>query len=210
MKKSTKIAIIVIALIVVIAVVIAVVMNLNKGAKKDDESTKPEGVSANQGESKETSNLRIANDEDLEDLIEEIYDGVDDLPALQTQVIDVADEDYVQAFTGLENGEDLEYLVVSEPLINARAYSLVIAKVQDGVNANKIAEEMNEKIDQRKWICVSAEKVYSTSSGDIVFLVMSDEETAKPVYDKFKELAGSVGKEYVKEAPEIELEPDMY
>ena len=64
---------------------------------------------------------------------------------------------------------------------------------------------MSEQIDTRKWICVSAEKLYATNSGDVVCLVMSNEEWAKPVYDGFKELAGQVGEEYTKteELPEL-------
>lgn len=197
MKKSTKIAIIAVAIVLVIAIIVAIVLGVNSN-KDNQKTTEPSKL----GE--------ITSAEDLEKLIDKIYEGNENLPGLQTQAVEVADDITVNMLTGLEGGQDLEYLVVSEPLINAQAYSLVIAKVKEGVDANKIAKEMNEKIDQRKWICVSAEKVYSTSSGDIVFLVMSNEETAKPVYDKFKELAGTVGEEYVKEEPEIDLPPEMY
>lgn len=197
MKKSTKIAIIAVAIVLVIAIIVAIVLGVNSN-KDNQKTTEPSKL----GE--------ITSAEDLEKLIDKIYEGNENLPGLQTQAVEVADDITVNMLTGLEGGQDLEYLVVSEPLINAQAYSLVIAKVKEGVDANKIAKEMNEKIDQRKWICVSAEKVYSTSSGDIVFLVMSNEETAKPVYDKFKELAGTVGEEYVKEEPEIGLPPEMY
>lgn len=198
MKKSTKIAILVIAILAIIAVVVAVVMNLNKGNSDDKKGT-------------ESSQLgEIASAEDLEKIIDKLYEGKEDnLPALQTQQIETTDDVVVNMLTGLENGQDLEFLVASEPLMSSQAYSLVIAKVKSGVDANKIAEKMNENVDQRRWICVSAEKVYSTSSGDVVFLIMSNEETAKPIYDKFKSLAGTVGKEYVKEEPEIELPPEM-
>lgn len=198
MKKSTKIAILVIAILAIIAVVVAVVMNLNKGNSDDKKGT-------------ESSQLgEIASAEDLEKIIDKLYEGKEDnLPALQTQQIETTDDVVVNMLTGLENGQDLEFLVASEPLMSSQAYSLVIAKVKSGVDANKIAEKMNENVDQRRWICVSAEKVYSTSSGDVVFLIMSSEETAKPIYDKFKSLAGTVGKEYVKEEPEIELPPEM-
>lgn len=198
MKKSTKIAILVIAILAIIAVVVAVVMNLNKENNDDKKGT-------------EASKLgEIASTQDLEKIIDKLYEGREDnLPALQTQQIEVTDDITVNMLTGLESGQDLEYLVASEPLMSSQAYSLVIAKVKNGVDANKVAKEMNEKVDQRKWICVSAEKVYSTSSGDVVFLIMSSEETAKPIYDEFKSLAGTVGKEYVKEEPEIELPPEM-
>lgn len=196
MKKSTKIAILVIAILAIIAVVVAVVINLNKRNNDDKKDANQLG--------------EIASAQDLEKIIDKLYEGREDnLPALQTQQIEVTDDITVNMLTGLQSGQDLEFLVASEPLISSQAYSLVIAKVKNGVDANKIAKNMNDNVDQRKWICVSAEKVYSTSSGDVVFLIMSSEETAKPIYEKFKSLAGTVGKEYVKEEPEIELPPEM-
>ena len=94
--------------------------------------------------------------------------------------------------------------------MTSQAYSLVLAKVKAGINANEIAKQMSENVDQRKWICVSAEKVYATSSGDIVFLVMSSEEKAKPIYEKFKTLSGNIGQEYEKSEEEIELPEEMF
>ena len=115
----------------------------------------------------------------------------------------------VKLFTGLDNGDDLQYLVVSEPMISSQAYSFVLATVKEGVDANKIAQTIKDQVDYRKWICVSAEKVYTTNSGNIVCLVMSSEEVAKPIYEKFKTLAGAVGQEYEK-TEQIELPPEMY
>ena len=147
---------------------------------------------------------------DLEKIIDKVYEGQEMLASLETRIIDVVDDSMVQTFTGLQNGKDLEYLVISEPLITSQAYSFVLAKVKSGVDANKIAKDMNENVNSRKWICVSAEKVYSTNSGNIVCLVMSSEEMAKPVYDKFKELAGKIGQEYTKVEEDIQLPPEMY
>lgn len=188
MKKSTKIIIATVVVIAIIAVIVAVVL-MNQKPK---------------------TNLPAVNSaEDLTALINKVYEGQDNntLPALATQTIDVTDNTLVKAFTGLENGNDLQYLAVSEPMMSSRAYSFVLAKVKDGVNANEIAKQMSEKIDTRKWICVSAEKLYATNSANIVCLVMSDEETAKPIYEKFKTLAGTIGQEY-EQTEEIELPPD--
>ena len=157
-------------------------------------------------EEAKTNTVKIEKAEDLSNLINEIYKGKEEnLPRLNTQIVDVNDANAIKNATGLENGNDFEFVAISEPMISSQAYSLVLAKVKDNVNANNIAKEMSEKIDTRKWICVSAEKLYATNSGDIVCLVMSSEEWAKPVYDEFKKLAGKIGEEYTKteEIPEL-------
>ena len=128
----------------------------------------------------------------------------------QSQILDITNNDSVKYITGLENGTNFEYVVVSEPLMSSQAYSLVLAKVKSGINADEIAKQMSENIDTRKWICVEAEKLYATSSGDIVFLVMSNEGIAKPIYERFKSLAGNINQVYEKTAEEIDLPPEMY
>ena len=100
----------------------------------------------------ETSNLpQIASVEDLSGLVDKIYDGLEfPLQSVQTQTIDLSDSDFVNMITGLENGNDFEYLVASEPMMSSQAYSLVLAKVKDGVNANEIAKKMQENINTIK------------------------------------------------------------
>lgn len=190
MKKSTKILIAVVAVIAIIAIVITIILM----------STKPK------------TNLEPINSaEDLSKLIDKVYKTQTmELPMLMTQIIDTTDETTVQSITGLESAKDVDYVVASEPMMTSQAYSFVLVKVKDGVNANEIAKTMNENIDSRKWICVSAEKVYTTSSGNVVCLVMSSEERAKPIYETFKELAGGIGQEYVKTEEQAELPPEMY
>ena len=77
-------------------------------------------------------------------------------------------------------------------------------------NANEIAKTMCDNVDVRKWICVTAEKVYTTSSGDVACLIMAAEDVALPIYENFKQKAGVVGQEYQKTAEEPELPADMY
>ncbi len=156
--------------------------------------------------STEKSKLQeIVNSDDLSVIIEKIYEGIEKLyPTLETNIINVEDVENVRYVTGLENGDELQYLAVSEPMMSGQPYSLVLAKVKDGVNADNIARNMAENVDTAKWICVSAEKLYATSSGKIVCLVMANDEIAKPVFERFKDLAGVTGKIYEKteELPE--------
>ena len=67
------------------------------------------------------------------------------------------------------------------------------------------------EIHTSKWICVSASKVYVTNHDNVIFLVMADEEWAKPVYDEFKKFVNNnIGKELEKNAEEdFELPPQM-
>lgn len=189
MNKTTKIVVAVVAIVAVVAVAVVLLIN-----------------------SKSKTNLApIKSTEDLSALVDKIYDGLEiDMPKVVTQEIDLTSNDMVQYTTGLENANDLEYAVISEPLISSQPYSLVLVKVKDGVNANEVAKKMNENINLAKWICVSAEKAYTTSSGNVVCLVMSSEEVAKPIYEKFKTLAGTIGEENVRVEAEQELPPEMY
>lgn len=156
------------------------------------------------------SNLSLNTAEDITTFIDKLYEGNSDLfGSLMTQAVDPADNDAVASFTGLENANDVQFCVVSEPMMSSQAYSLVLVKVKEGVDTNALAKKMNENVNLRKWICVEAEKVYTTSSGDIICLVMSSEEMAKPVYEKFKTLAGGIGEEYERAAEAVTMPEDM-
>ena len=160
--------------------------------------------------SKSASNLDVNSATDLTALIDQIYAGVTiEMPMLMTQELDMTDAETVKYFTGLENIDNIEYVVASEPMMTSQAYSLMLVKVKDGVDANSIAKTMNENVDERKWICVTAEKIYSVASGDVVCLVMSNADTAKTVFESFKTIAGSVGEEFERTAEEPELPEDM-
>lgn len=207
MKKKVKI---IIGLLIIIAIVVFAVFYKNYKIDKktennveqenvEKESVVQENIGQEENINTSKSNLNIENVENLKELVNEIYTGLEDsLPKLMTNEIDINDNEQFKFATGLESAEEIEYGVISEPMMSSQAYSLVLLKVKDGADANQIAKKMSETIDTRKWICVSAEKLYSTNSENIVCLVMSSEEWAKPVYEKFKSLAGEIGQEYEK------------
>ena len=186
--------------------------NVNNDVEQNVVNNEGQEVVGNETENNnEAIKIEINSDDDLTAFVDELYKGNENLfSSLMSQPIDVTDKDSVSYMTGLENGDDLEYLVVSEPMMSSQAYSLVIAKVKDGVDADKVAKTMSENIDMRKWLCVSAEVLYATSTEDLAFLVMSSEEMAKPVYDTFKTKVGKVGEEYNKAEVVEELPEDMY
>lgn len=191
MNKTVKTILITLGVVVLVAAILFAIFKFNGKA--------------------ETGLSEVNSGDDLVALIDEIYKGQTNLfSSLETAQIDVTDADTVAFNTGLVNGDNLEYLALSQPLMSSQAYELVLAKVKPGVDANAVAKEMSENINMNKWVCVSANKLYATSSGDIVFLVMAGEaEMATPVYEKFKSLAGNVNEVYEKDAEEIELPPEI-
>ena len=111
-----------------------------------------------------------------------------------------------------KTNNDIESIVVSVPMMTSQAYSVAVVKVKDTANVEKIKQEMLDNIDMRRWICVSAEQLYITNSGNVIFSVMADKDIAKAVYDDFKKYVNNnIGKELEKSNDEenIELPPEM-
>ena len=155
-----------------------------------------------------SSKLSVNSASDLIEVITQIYEGVTiEMPSLQT--VEMTDEEMMKIYTGLEDVSNIEYIAVSEPMMSSQAYSLVLAKAKDGADVNSIAKTMNENIDTRKWICVTAEKVYTAASGDVICLVMTNGETAKAVFESFKNVAGAVGEVYERTSEKPEMPEDM-
>ena len=148
----------------------------------------------------------------MKKMINTVYSKLgDQLPSLETSTISSSDINQVKTYTGLQSTDNIEKIVVSEPLMSAQAYLLATVKVKDGADIEKMKQEMLNNLDMRKWICVSAEKLYITNHENTIFMIMSSAEWADPVYNAFKEYVDNkIGKELTKtEEEEIELPPEM-
>lgn len=153
------------------------------------------------------SDLKFTTTKDVKAMINKVYkDAKVELPDLETNVIDIADSYQLSSFTGLESNDNIDFVVVSEPLINAQAYSLIVVKLKDKSNVEDIKKKMYDNIRMDKWICVSAEKLYITNYDNIIFAIMSSDDWATPVYDSFKNYVdNNIGKELTK-SEEFNLE----
>ena len=190
MKKQTMITIIVIAIIAIIAIVGVVIV-------KNNNNTTNGGTS-----------VKIESGKDMKSMLKSIYsENKDVLPELETEEIDVSNSDLVTSYTGIQSTGNVESLVVLEPLMSSQAYSAVALKVKSNANIETVKEEILNNVAMRKWICVSAEKLYVTNYNNIIFFVMSDEDWATATYNSFKEYVGNeIGKELQKSGEEdIEL-----
>ena len=142
----------------------------------------------------------VETPKDINDIINTINkNNKNVLPELETMKVDIKNIDEVTSYTGLKTNDGIESIVVSEPLITAQAYSVAIVKVKANADVEKIKQEMLDNIDMRRWICVSAEQLYITNSGNVIFSVMADKDIAKVVYNDFKKYVNNnIGKELEK------------
>lgn len=163
------------------------------------------------GRGNETSTSKFGTVDDVKTMVKSIYKDLGDiLPALEFQKLNNSTES-LNYFTGLSDSSNVKFTVVSEPLMNAQAYSLVVLKVKDVSKIEDMKQEMYENINMAKWICVSAEKLYITNSDDIIFMVMASDDWATPVYNEFKKYVNNnIGKELTKtDSGDINLPGEM-
>lgn len=183
MNDKNKPIIIGTILLIACVIILVVIMSIKGNSNTDTNSFKSSG--------------------DVKKMVKSIYNELGDkLPELVFQNVDTS-LDSLKSYTGLSDNSNIDFMVVSEPEMNAQAYSLVALKVKDASKIENMKQEMYDNIDMAKWICVSAEKLYITNSGDLIFMVMSVDEWATPVYNSFKKYVNNnIGKELTKDEGE--------
>lgn len=189
MNDKNKPIIIGTILLIACVIILVVIMSIKGNSNTDTNSFKSSG--------------------DVKKMVKSIYNELGDkLPELAFQNVDTS-LDSLKSYTGLSDNSNIDFMVVSEPEMNAQAYSLVALKVKDASKIESMKQEMYDNIDMAKWICVSAEKLYITNSGDLIFMVMSVDEWATPVYNSFKKYVNNnIGKELTKNEGENIKLPD--
>lgn len=154
------------------------------------------GSSASESQSESEAEQPTAGiDGTPSEIIDAIYEKSPVELMLGTIEVDLADADAVRAYTGLTDGSVIKEAAVSEPMMGSQAYSLVVVRVNDGVDVEATAQAMMDGIDTRKWICVMADTVNVEAKGDVIMLFMveeslSDAVTPEAITGAFAEVCG--------------------
>ncbi len=134
----------------------------------------------------ETSSENPVLKEELSVILETIYEksGIE-LPSLANTELTEENEAY---YIGTN---DVAYIeaVASEPMMSSIAHSVVLLRVEEGADIEKIKETIKTKVDPRKWICVGVEEedVIVDNIGNLVILIMINDSTQ--LHDAFLTLA---------------------
>ena len=133
-------------------------------------------------------------DSALGDIIAKVYADVPDIyPAgLMTLEFEINDGKYYIYGEESEKNEFVQYLasfiganadeiglseaIVCEPMMGSRAHSVSVIRLNEGADVEKAKKEIKEKVDPRKWICVSVNpgNVRVENIGNTILLAMDN------------------------------------
>lgn len=125
--------------------------------------------------------------ETLNEVIEKVYANIPEDEMFITETIEVtsANQEY---YLGSSNFSYKEALA-SEPVMSSIAHSVVLVRVNETKDIEKIKAEIKENIDPYKWVCVGVEdkNVIVESNKDLIILIM-DNKYATIIRDNFLNL----------------------
>lgn len=160
---------------------------------------------------KPKTNETLKSAGDMKRMLKTIYKNLEGtLPELTTEEIDLKETELVESLTGLKSTDDINTLVVSEPVMGSQALEVAVIKTKENTDVTSMMQNIKDNVDMSRWICVSAEKLYIVNSGDVIFMVMADSDWAKSIYDEFvKYMDNKVG-ETLEKGETLEELPDEY
>lgn len=120
----------------------------------------------------------------VKEVVAQVYNGLEDLPELVE--IEVTNEN-ISYYLGIDN-LDIKEGIASEPLRSCFAHSVVVVRVNNGVNVERVKKEIKENVNPRKWVCVGAEEVIVENKGDIIILIMANNKVASKLQTNFQKL----------------------
>ncbi len=110
----------------------------------------------------------------LEDIMTKVYEGIkeEDLPMMLANT--KIDDQNIESYLGIK---DISYVdgIASESQVGSIAHSVVLLRMSEDADIEKTKETIKKNANPRKWICVEASNVYVESNGNLVILIMSNE-----------------------------------
>ena len=171
-------------------------VNKETGNKETGDKETGNKETGNKGtENSKDNDKQEAKDKDLLAIIKKIYEIKEPGLMLDNKSVDLSNEDSVKYYTGLSDSSKVKKIAASEVMILSHAYSLVLVQLNDASDAEKVAKEMLNGIDTRKWICVGADDLQVVSRDDVIMLFMvsstlEENVTSQQIVDAFKEVSG--------------------
>ncbi len=131
-------------------------------------------------------------DEELAKILSQMYEKVPTVQEIalgEPMPIDLTGEDF-SYWIGVEDATGIKSAIYSEPMMSSVAYSVCLIEAEEGADIEKLKEDIFNKVNAVKWLCVTAEKVLVTNSDNTILLVMTNAEVTEELYNAFSEVMG--------------------
>ena len=131
---------------------------------------------------------------ELTDIMEKVYEKMyadvkeDERPMLATTnplkpFDEATEEDIKNQIIYAIGTDEIEYeeILLSEPPMSSIAYSVALVRMKDGADVETAKKAIKENVNPRKWMCVEVAKedVIVKSKGDLIILIMVENETLR-------------------------------
>ena len=119
----------------------------------------------------------------LTDIMDKLYEGISEKPMMLSN-IELNDENFENyAFVDVKYKE----AIASESMVGSIPHSVVLIRLENASDADQVVKDIEKNANPRKWICVEAENTYVLSKGDLVVLIMSN-DNANKIKENFENL----------------------
>lgn len=122
----------------------------------------------------------------LMDRVQAVIDAVTLEIMLMPMEADLTDPDGMLYNFGLSDMTDVEQAILAEPMMSAIAFSSGMVRVKEGGDVEAVKKAIFDNLDMRKWICVNADVLLVSSSGNDIYFVMSDATIAGDLMAAFR------------------------
>lgn len=127
----------------------------------------------------------------LEDIMTKVYANIPDEEKPMMLMNTEVNSENIEYYLG---STDIKYqeALASESGVGSIAHSVVLLRAEDNADINKIKEEIKEKVNPRKWICVGVEKedLIIKNKGNLIILIMVEDTNTRSKleanFDKLK------------------------
>jgi hypothetical protein len=166
--------------IMILLMATTMIFNLAACGKKNNDDQKNSEMSGGSLGS-EVDDIEVNTDSEVvlangEQILIDVYSSSAIEFPVMTWTIDVNDSELVKSYAGLENGDKLAALAVSEPAMAEIAYSAVFVELKDAKDAEDVAKAMREGVNPKKWEGVEADDIDVVIEGKYICLVMISSE----------------------------------
>jgi hypothetical protein len=127
----------------------------------------------------------------LTEIMDKIYSDIkeDERPMLETvNILEQETESLDDLIIYTIGTKDIEYKEIyeSRPMIGSIAYSVVLVRMEEGADIEAAKTAIKDNVDPRKWFCVwvEPEDVIIKSKGDLIILIMVEDETLRTKLEK--------------------------